>query len=402
MRRKIGLGFMLPLFIMVSPWQCNKRSAEFQRFAAEYEVLKNTYSQRLMKTDRGEEQASLLDQKSHDLDALLKKYEKTADSDAAELLRIEILIEISKFRDAYRESERLLAKKSNFKLAAQMAQVHALMGMGETARALQLFREIDPLLEKKGGGDRFMGWLYLALYSKDLKEREAYSRKFLETPGLPGHLSGYKADVYWNLAALAKEKADLAQASEMLKKAIALTKKANVKLAWESELEQLKWLGKPAQPIVADDWLNSSPLSREDLQGKVVVLVLWAPWCSACREDLGVLTELYRQYNNKDVVVLGYTKLYGTYQDEKMKTGVIPPGQEVALLNQFSKRHQLAFPIAVAYEGTYFESYDVTVIPTILFIDRQGDIRDIILGAASSQRIGQTIKKLLEDTNGKD
>jgi tetratricopeptide (TPR) repeat protein len=402
MRKRRCFGIILAVFIIVCQCRCNKTDAELQRFAAEYEALKNTYRQRLNKPGTAEEHASLLTQKSQDMEVLLKKYEKTSVSDAAELLKSKILIEIAKFHEANRKIDGLITRKSNFRLAAQRLKVYALVGMGDTAKALRLFKEIEPSLAENDRDDRFMGWLYLAFYSEDVKEREAYSGKFLESPDLPGNLTGYKADLYWNLAAIAKEEADLERAGEMLQKAISLTREEKMKLAWESELAQLKWIGKSALPCFAENWLNSPPLSLESLQGKVVVIVFWAPWCSACGEVFGGLADQYRQYSDKDLVVIGYTKLYGTYRDETEKTETIPLEQEVALLGRYIKRRELIFPMAISYEGYLFEDYNITVIPTMIFIDKQGNIADIILGAANPQRIGNKIKKLLEATNGKD
>jgi thiol-disulfide isomerase/thioredoxin len=402
MRKRIYLSYFLALVVIVSHCQCHRQDVEVQRFVAEYEVIKNTYRQGPVDDGSGVEDGSLSNRERQELEALLKKYEYLASSDTAELLKSKILIEISKFREANQTIDALLAKNTTDKVAAQMAKVHALVGMEDTAGALKLFKEIEPLLDEQDKADRFMGWLYLAFYSRDLEEREAYARKILEAPDLPVHLTAYKANLYWRLAGAAKEAQDLERAGEMLQKAISLAPPGKTKLAWQSELAQLKWLGSPAPPILADRWLNSSPLSLENLRGKVVVIVFWAPWCTDCSETLGILADQIRQPGDDKLAVIGYTKLYGTSRDQQGKKEAMPLDQEMTLLEQYIETHQLSFPIAISYEGYNFEDYKITVIPTVIFIDAGGDIKEIIPGAAPPRQIGNKIKKLLEETNGKN
>ncbi|MES1986832.1 MAG: redoxin domain-containing protein, partial [Pseudomonadota bacterium] len=40
-------------------------------------------------------------------------------------------------------------------------------------------------------------------------------------------------------------------------------------------------------------------------KGKIIVLNFWATWCPPCREEMPELSELYTEYKNKNVVVLG-------------------------------------------------------------------------------------------------
>lgn len=40
-------------------------------------------------------------------------------------------------------------------------------------------------------------------------------------------------------------------------------------------------------------------------KGKIIILNFWATWCSPCRDEMPELSQLYTQYQNKNVVVLG-------------------------------------------------------------------------------------------------
>ena len=400
MLKKTYFVFILLALLIAYQCQQDKKNSDEWKMAAEFETIQNNYWQKMDNAASEKEQASILQEKVKDLEALLGKYEDKTSSDAAELLKSRLLIEISRFNAAYQKLDELINKKSDLTLDAKMAKVQLLIGSGEPDPALKLFKEIEPQL--KEDNHRFLGWLYVLLYSQDLNERETYSRKFLEASDLPGNLSGYKADVYWNLAAIARQKKDVEKAKEMLKKAISAAAAPKTQLVLESQLKQMELIGKPVLAISADTWINSPPLSPEELKGKVVVIEFWATWCSACRKIIPVLNREYNKYKKSELVVIGCTKLYGNYQDEREKREAPDRKEEETLIGQYIKRNRLTFPIAVSYEGYNFEDYKITVLPTTIFIDKYGNIHDITIGAARPHLIGNKIKKLLEETNGKD
>lgn len=48
-------------------------------------------------------------------------------------------------------------------------------------------------------------------------------------------------------------------------------------------------IGTPAPPLPKDGWINSPPLSWDELKGKAVLLVFWSEWCGACQGYLPLL-----------------------------------------------------------------------------------------------------------------
>lgn len=400
MQKETYFVFILLALLIAFQCQQDKKNSSEWKLAAEFETIQNNYWQKINNAASQKEQASILQDKVKDLEALLGKYKDKTSSDALELLKSKLLIEISRFNDANQKIDELINKKSDLTVEAKMAKVQLFIGSGEPDPALKLFKEIEPQL--KEDYQRFLGWLYVSLYSQDLGEREAYSWKFLEASDLPGNISEYKADVYWNLAAIARQKKDVDEAKELLKKALSVTTSPKTQLALESQLKQMELIGQPVLPVSADTWINSPPLSSEELKGKVVVIEFWATWSSACRKIIPVLNREYNKYKKSELVVIGCTKLYGNYQDEREKRETLDWKEEENLIEQYIKRKRLTFPIAVSYEGYNFEDYKITVLPTTIFIDRYGNIHDIIIGAARPHLIGNKIKKLLEETNGKD
>lgn len=51
--------------------------------------------------------------------------------------------------------------------------------------------------------------------------------------------------------------------------------------------------------------MNGELQSLKKWQGKVIVLNFWATWCPPCREEMPELSEMQKQYLQKNVVIIG-------------------------------------------------------------------------------------------------
>src|SRR5262245_36837892 len=67
-------------------------------------------------------------------------------------------------------------------------------------------------------------------------------------------------------------------------------------------------LGAPAKPLAIKEWVKGKPVDSSEGKGKnVYVVEFWATWCPPCRASIPHLTELQKQYKDKNVVVVGVT-----------------------------------------------------------------------------------------------
>ncbi|MEK7603886.1 MAG: redoxin family protein [Patescibacteria group bacterium] len=57
--------------------------------------------------------------------------------------------------------------------------------------------------------------------------------------------------------------------------------------------------------IVGGRWLNSQPLSEENLKGKVVLIDFWTYSCVNCKRTIPYLKEWWRKYKEKNFVMIG-------------------------------------------------------------------------------------------------
>ncbi len=129
-------------------------------------------------------------------------------------------------------------------------------------------------------------------------------------------------------------------------------------------------LGAPA-PDFAFVALNSEEEMRlSDYRGKVVLLNWWATWCAPCLEELPALNGLQDRYADEGLVVL-------TISDESRAT--------LADFNEALPLRTLAGYVQDEYLETLPDPFRRTlqIRPTTYAIDRDGVIRDFVLGAQS-------------------
>ena len=53
-------------------------------------------------------------------------------------------------------------------------------------------------------------------------------------------------------------------------------------------------------------WLNSKPLSLEDLRGKVVLVRFWLVECPLCERTAPALNNLYKKYRKRGLEIIGF------------------------------------------------------------------------------------------------
>ncbi len=103
-----------------------------------------------------------------------------------------------------------------------------------------------------------------------------------------------------------------------------------------------------------------------DLQGKPVLLNFWATWCNPCRQEFPALEAKYLQYkDSKGLVVVGI--------DSSEDSG---PANTQRFIDQMKS----TFPIWLADDYTTEDAYRIDALPTTIFIDRNGIIKDMVVG----------------------
>jgi cytochrome c-type biogenesis protein len=133
-------------------------------------------------------------------------------------------------------------------------------------------------------------------------------------------------------------------------------------------------------PDVEFQTLAGTPLRLKELQGQVVLLNFWATWCLPCREEIPELNALQHELESKGLKVIGAST-------EDSIEGVNSYQETVA-----------KFEYQVLIGGNDAKAkLEHPQLPTTYLIDRQGRIRQKVVGARDKAGWEAFVKPLLEE-----
>ncbi len=176
-----------------------------------------------------------------------------------------------------------------------------------------------------------------------------------------------------------------------------------------SGLERYALVGRPAIPIEAAHWLNTSADPRAlNTKGKITVIEFTAHWCIPCRNSYPSMVEMADRFGKEGVQFVFATQFYGYVGAKK---NLDPAAELVADEEYFGGEHGIRFPIAVADQPStpkpgerYIpnpndDRYKVGGIPQTVIIDKNGTIRRILTGwdTGNAQRLPVLLADLLKE-----
>lgn len=132
-----------------------------------------------------------------------------------------------------------------------------------------------------------------------------------------------------------------------------------------------------------DGWLNSGPLTMEQLRGKVVLIDFWTYSCINCLRTLPYLERWYNTYKDKGFVVIGVHT--PEFQFEKDKGNV-----EAAV-----KHLHITYPVALDSHYFTWNAFDNMYWPAHYLVDQTGIIRQIHYGEGGYVETENDIRSLL-------
>lgn len=128
------------------------------------------------------------------------------------------------------------------------------------------------------------------------------------------------------------------------------------------------------------EW-NTLPVANlSDMRGQPVVLNFWASWCVECRYETDVLEQAWLKYRDDGVVFLGVA-----YAD-------VEPNS-IAYMKEFG----VTFPHAPDLGTDISQDYEITGVPETFFIDKEGVIRHVQIGAVDQQMLDTLIPQMLAE-----
>ena len=141
-------------------------------------------------------------------------------------------------------------------------------------------------------------------------------------------------------------------------------------------------VGQPAPQLVVPQ-LDGHDFDLGKLRGKVVLVNVWATWCSPCRSEMPTLDAFYRRYHSRGLDLLGLS---------------IDEAPDAAQVQQVMR--QFSYPGALASAARVNGFGQPVAVPITYVIDAHGVIRAQLQAegpaGVSAQALAQAVLPLLE------
>jgi cytochrome c biogenesis protein CcdA/thiol-disulfide isomerase/thioredoxin len=140
----------------------------------------------------------------------------------------------------------------------------------------------------------------------------------------------------------------------------------------------------------ATSWLNSPPLTRDSLRGKVVLIDFWTYSCINCLRSLPYVSGWYQKYKDHGLVVIGIHAPEFAFE------------KDVDNVRQAVHDLGVTYPVALDSNYAIWRAFDNQYWPAHYFIDAQGRIRGHHFGEGEYPQTEQTLRTLLAEAGFKD
>ncbi|MCW0199702.1 redoxin domain-containing protein [Sphingopyxis sp.] len=152
----------------------------------------------------------------------------------------------------------------------------------------------------------------------------------------------------------------------------------------------------PAPEWAVTQWFNSAPLSPDSLRGRIIVLGAFQMLCPGCvAHGLPQLQRVEQTFSREEVAVVG---LHTVFEHHAAMTPVA--------LEAFLHEYRIGFPVGVdthtdpAGPPVTMQRYKLRGTPSLILIDRLGQVRHDAFGQEPDLALGARIAMLLAEGSG--
>lgn len=129
-----------------------------------------------------------------------------------------------------------------------------------------------------------------------------------------------------------------------------------------------------AAPQISGTDIQDKSVTHETVKGKVVVIYFWTNSC--CGDNLKQLEPLYRRYKDKGLAVLAINEM-----DSKND------------VESYAVTNRLSFTMLKDEGSQLFKKFSVFGFPTIFILDKNGIVREKILGDIQTKKLEKLVER---------
>ena len=140
-------------------------------------------------------------------------------------------------------------------------------------------------------------------------------------------------------------------------------------------------VGKPAPALALPVAANGEPgsqMSLADLKGHPVLLDFWASYCEPCAVEAPIVDRVARRFGKHGLVVMG-----------------VNGGDTPDTIRAYATQKGLSYPMVVDAGGEVSAKYGVDKIPSLVVIDRQGQVLAYLSGIVDEAALNEIVRAAL-------
>jgi cytochrome c biogenesis protein CcdA/thiol-disulfide isomerase/thioredoxin len=138
----------------------------------------------------------------------------------------------------------------------------------------------------------------------------------------------------------------------------------------------------------AVQWLNSAPLTAEQLRGKVVLVNFWTYSCINCVRTVPYVRAWAQKYKDQGLIVIG------------VHTPEFAFEKKIDNVKRAIQNFGITYPVAVDNDFKVWRAFGNSYWPAHYFIDMDGRIRHHHFGEGDYEESEQVIQELLAEAKG--
>jgi peroxiredoxin len=127
--------------------------------------------------------------------------------------------------------------------------------------------------------------------------------------------------------------------------------------------------------------LDGQKIQLSDFLGRPVIVNFWASWCPPCRAEMPAFQDIFTEYEDQGIVFLAVNS-------QESRANAL----------DFARSNALTFTILLDEDGEVSNLYRVLALPATFFINRNGQISEVVYGGPISEAyLRIQVEKLLKE-----